>query len=212
MRTQTPSSQNRINLRRSVRGEPPPHPARLRKHRHGWTLHLAHPLKASGCTRPLVLLLIALLLLLGIGAVALYIAFGEWLRDTYTISAMLKGRIQTSVSLMLRHISFFVSPIKKNKDRHTDVAESKVKISHSSVFGSTKHETLKRTNDHSEPTETSDDHSASRFYFTEENDRSDQMNSTTEISARETFNEHVITLDYYKPTIEPRRDERLFLG
>ncbi|XP_043595099.1 uncharacterized protein LOC122573145 [Bombus pyrosoma] len=77
VRTQTPSSQNRINLRRSVRGEPPPHPARLRKHRHGWTLHLAHPLEASGCTRPLVLLLIALLLLLGIGAVALYIAFAE---------------------------------------------------------------------------------------------------------------------------------------
>ncbi|CAK9815367.1 Sortilin-related receptor [Anthophora plagiata] len=74
-RTQTPSSQNRINLRRSVRGEPPPHPARLRKHRHGWTLHLAHPLEASGCTRSLILLLIALLLLLGIGGVALYIAF-----------------------------------------------------------------------------------------------------------------------------------------
>ncbi|CAD1479637.1 unnamed protein product, partial [Heterotrigona itama] len=73
MRTQTPSSQNRINLRRSVRGEPPPHPARLRKHRHGWTLHLAHPLEASGCSRSLVL--IALLILLGIGAVALYIAF-----------------------------------------------------------------------------------------------------------------------------------------
>ncbi|XP_043513865.1 uncharacterized protein LOC122530719 isoform X2 [Frieseomelitta varia] len=75
MRTQTPSSQNRINLRRSVRGEPPPHPARLRKHRHGWTLHLAHPLEASGCSRSLVLVLIALLILLGIGAVALYIAF-----------------------------------------------------------------------------------------------------------------------------------------
>ncbi|CAL7940974.1 unnamed protein product [Xylocopa violacea] len=73
-RTQTPSSQNRINLRRSVRGEPPPHPARLRKHRHGWTLHLAHPLEASGCTRSLILLLIAVLVLLGIGAVALYIA------------------------------------------------------------------------------------------------------------------------------------------
>ncbi|XP_017762264.1 PREDICTED: uncharacterized protein LOC108552304 isoform X2 [Eufriesea mexicana] len=75
MRTQTPSSQNRINLRRSVRGEPPPHPARLRKHRHGWTLHLAHPLEASGCTRSLILLLIALLVLVVIGAVALYIAF-----------------------------------------------------------------------------------------------------------------------------------------
>ncbi|KAK1124671.1 hypothetical protein K0M31_006042 [Melipona bicolor] len=75
MRTQTPSSQNRINLRRSVRGEPPPHPAKLRKHRHGWTLHLAHPLEASGCSRSLVLVLIALLILLGIGAVALYIAF-----------------------------------------------------------------------------------------------------------------------------------------
>ncbi|XP_076756668.1 uncharacterized protein LOC143426859 isoform X3 [Xylocopa sonorina] len=73
-RTQTPSSQNRINLRRSVRGEPPPHPARLRKHRHGWTLHLAHPLEASGCTKSLALLLIAVLVLLGIGAVALYIA------------------------------------------------------------------------------------------------------------------------------------------
>ncbi|XP_017792976.1 PREDICTED: uncharacterized protein LOC108574841 [Habropoda laboriosa] len=75
VRTHTPSSQNRINLRRSVRGEPPLHPARLRKHRHGWTLHLAHPLEASGCTRSLVLLLIVLLLLLGIGGVALYIAF-----------------------------------------------------------------------------------------------------------------------------------------
>lgn len=79
MRTQTPSSQNRINLRRSVRGEPPPHPARLRKHRHGWTLHLAHPLEASACSRSLVLVLIALLILLGIGAVALYIAFGKYI-------------------------------------------------------------------------------------------------------------------------------------
>ncbi|XP_015437376.1 PREDICTED: very low-density lipoprotein receptor-like [Dufourea novaeangliae] len=75
VRTQTPSSQNRVNLRRSVRGEPPPHPARLRKHRHGWTLHLARPLKTSGCSRSLVLLLIVILALLGIGAVALYIVF-----------------------------------------------------------------------------------------------------------------------------------------
>ncbi|XP_076167127.1 uncharacterized protein LOC143146583 isoform X2 [Ptiloglossa arizonensis] len=75
VRTQTPSSQNRVNLRRSVRGEPPPHPARLRKHRHGWTLHFARPLEASGCTRSLVVLLILVLTLLGIGAAALYIVF-----------------------------------------------------------------------------------------------------------------------------------------
>ncbi|XP_076647666.1 uncharacterized protein LOC143356120 isoform X3 [Halictus rubicundus] len=75
VRTQTPSSQNRANQRRSVRAEPPPHPARLRKHRHGWTLHLARPLKTSGCSRSLVLLLILILALLGIGAVALYIVF-----------------------------------------------------------------------------------------------------------------------------------------
>lgn len=74
-RTHTPSSQNRINLRRCVRREPPPHPARLRKHRHGWTLHLEHPLEASKCTRSLVLLIV---LLLGVGAVALYIALGKW--------------------------------------------------------------------------------------------------------------------------------------
>ncbi|XP_076635138.1 uncharacterized protein LOC143348586 isoform X2 [Colletes latitarsis] len=71
----TPSSQNRVNLRRSVRGEPPPHPARLRKHRHGWTLHFTRPLEASGCTRSVVILLIIILALLGIGAVALYIVF-----------------------------------------------------------------------------------------------------------------------------------------
>lgn len=71
----TPSSQNRVNLRRSVRGEPPPHPARLHKHRHGWTLHLARPLEGSGCTRSLVLLLIVVLILLGVGAIALYIVF-----------------------------------------------------------------------------------------------------------------------------------------
>nr|XP_034176707.1 uncharacterized protein LOC117602595 isoform X1 [Osmia lignaria]XP_034176708.1 uncharacterized protein LOC117602595 isoform X1 [Osmia lignaria] len=73
--SQTPSSQNRINLRRSVRGEPPPHPARLRKHRHGWTMHLARPIETSGCTRSLVLLLILIVTLLGIGAMALYIVF-----------------------------------------------------------------------------------------------------------------------------------------
>lgn len=80
-RTHTPSSQNRINLRRCVRREPPPHPARLRKHRHGWTLHLEHPLETSKCTRSLVLLIV---LLLGVGAVALYIALGKWC--TLTIS------------------------------------------------------------------------------------------------------------------------------
>ncbi|KAL0102738.1 hypothetical protein PUN28_018207 [Cardiocondyla obscurior] len=74
-RTHTPTSQNRVNLRRSVRNEPPPHPARLDKHRRGWTLHLARPLKASGCSSPLVPLLIVLLLLLGIAGVALYIVF-----------------------------------------------------------------------------------------------------------------------------------------
>ncbi|KAG7205229.1 hypothetical protein KM043_018312 [Ampulex compressa] len=75
VRTQTPSSQNRVNLRRSVRGEPPPHPAQLHKHRHGWTLHLARPLEGPGCTRSLVFLLIVILALLGIGALALYIVF-----------------------------------------------------------------------------------------------------------------------------------------
>ncbi|XP_053981866.1 uncharacterized protein LOC128878060 isoform X2 [Hylaeus volcanicus] len=75
VRTQTPSSQNRVNLRRSVRREPPPHPARLHKHRHGWTLHFARPLEASGCTRSVVILLILILALLGIGGVALYIVF-----------------------------------------------------------------------------------------------------------------------------------------
>lgn len=77
IRTHTPTSENRVNLRRSVRGEPPPHPARLRKHRHGWTLHFARPLDGSGCTRSIVLLLIVILALLGIGGIALYIVFGE---------------------------------------------------------------------------------------------------------------------------------------
>ncbi|XP_011302822.1 uncharacterized protein [Fopius arisanus] len=74
-RTQSPSSQNRLNLRRSVRGEPPPQPARLRKNRHGWTLHFARPLDGTGCTKSIILLLIAVLALLGIGAIALYIVF-----------------------------------------------------------------------------------------------------------------------------------------
>ncbi|CAL1687914.1 unnamed protein product [Lasius platythorax] len=74
-RTHTPTSQNRVNLRRSVRNEPPPHPARLDKHRRGWTLHLARPLKASGCSKPLVPLLIVVLILLGVAGVALYIVF-----------------------------------------------------------------------------------------------------------------------------------------
>lgn len=75
IRTQSPASQNRVNLRRSVRGEPPPHPARLHKHRHGWTLHLARPLEGPSCTRSLVFLLILILALLGVGAIALYIVF-----------------------------------------------------------------------------------------------------------------------------------------
>ncbi|XP_011633201.1 uncharacterized protein LOC105424599 [Pogonomyrmex barbatus] len=74
-RTHTPTSQNRVNLRRSVRNEPPPHPARLDKHRRGWTLHLARPLKTSGCSSPLVPLLIVVLILLGVAGVALYIVF-----------------------------------------------------------------------------------------------------------------------------------------
>ncbi|XP_011867909.1 PREDICTED: uncharacterized protein LOC105562032 isoform X2 [Vollenhovia emeryi] len=74
-RTHTPTSQNRVNLRRSVRNEPPPHPARLDKHRRGWTLHLARPLKASGCSSPLIPLLIVVLILLGVAGVALYIVF-----------------------------------------------------------------------------------------------------------------------------------------
>ncbi|XP_072752143.1 uncharacterized protein [Anoplolepis gracilipes] len=74
-RTHTPTSQNRVNLRRSVRNEPPPHPARLDKHRRGWTLHLARPLKASGCSNPLIPLLIVVLILLGVAGVALYIVF-----------------------------------------------------------------------------------------------------------------------------------------
>ncbi|XP_026669251.1 uncharacterized protein LOC108624914 isoform X2 [Ceratina calcarata] len=74
VRTQTPSSQNRINLRRSVRGEPPPYPARLRKHRRGWTLQLADQ-QTPSCSRPLVFLLIALVVLLVIGGVALYFVF-----------------------------------------------------------------------------------------------------------------------------------------
>lgn len=78
-RTHTPTSQNRVNLRRSVRGEPPPHPARLRKNRHGWTLHFARPLDGTGCTRSIVLLLITILALLGIGGIALYIVFGNFL-------------------------------------------------------------------------------------------------------------------------------------
>lgn len=74
-RTHTPTSQNRVNLRRSVRNDPPPHPARLDKHRRGWTLHLARPLKASGCSSALVPLLIVLLILLGVAGVAMYIVF-----------------------------------------------------------------------------------------------------------------------------------------
>ncbi|XP_018407543.1 PREDICTED: uncharacterized protein LOC108783470 isoform X1 [Cyphomyrmex costatus] len=74
-RTHTPTSQNRANLRRSVRNEPPPQPARLDKHRRGWTLHLARPLKTSGCSSPLIPLLIVVLILLGVAGVALYIVF-----------------------------------------------------------------------------------------------------------------------------------------
>ncbi|XP_032677708.1 uncharacterized protein LOC116847065 isoform X2 [Odontomachus brunneus] len=75
VRTHTPTSQNRVNLRRSVRNDPPPHPARLDKHRRGWTLHLARPLKTSGCSCSLIPLLIIVLILLGIAGVALYIVF-----------------------------------------------------------------------------------------------------------------------------------------
>ncbi|XP_012225188.1 uncharacterized protein [Linepithema humile] len=74
-RTHTPTSQNRVNLRRSVRNDPPPHPARLDKHRRGWTLHLARPLKTSGCSSSLASLLVVLLILLGVAGVALYIVF-----------------------------------------------------------------------------------------------------------------------------------------
>ncbi|XP_066601705.1 uncharacterized protein [Prorops nasuta] len=78
VRNQTVSSQNRVNLRRSVRGDPAPQPARLHKRRHGWTLHLATRTldrEGTGCTRTLVLILIVLLALLGLGAAALYIVF-----------------------------------------------------------------------------------------------------------------------------------------
>jgi hypothetical protein len=73
----SPSSENRANLRRSVRDEPVPHPARLRKHRHGWTLHFSRPLSGAACTKSLVLLLVVVLALLGIGGIALYIVFGK---------------------------------------------------------------------------------------------------------------------------------------
>ncbi|XP_035738316.1 uncharacterized protein LOC118448751 isoform X2 [Vespa mandarinia] len=75
VRMQTPTSQNRVNLRKSVRGEPPPDPARLHKNHRGWTLHLARPLEGSGCNRSLIFLLVLLLILLGVGAGALYIVF-----------------------------------------------------------------------------------------------------------------------------------------
>lgn len=75
VRMQTPTSQNRANLRRSVRGEPPPDPARLHKHHRGWTLHLARPLEGSGCNKSFVFLLALVLILLGVGAAALYIVF-----------------------------------------------------------------------------------------------------------------------------------------
>ncbi|XP_058800923.1 uncharacterized protein LOC131669803 isoform X2 [Phymastichus coffea] len=71
----SPSSENRANLRRSVRDDPAPHPARLRKHRHGWTLYFGRPLSGKSCTKSLVLLLIVVLALLGIGGIALYIVF-----------------------------------------------------------------------------------------------------------------------------------------
>ncbi|XP_014488491.1 PREDICTED: uncharacterized protein LOC106751818 [Dinoponera quadriceps] len=75
VRMHSPISQNRVNLRRSVRNDPPPHPARLDKHCRGWTLHLARPLKASGCSCSLVPLLIIILILLGVAGIALYIVF-----------------------------------------------------------------------------------------------------------------------------------------
>ncbi|KAK2584237.1 hypothetical protein KPH14_006650 [Odynerus spinipes] len=75
VRMQTPTSQNRANLRRSVRGEPPPDPARLHKHHRGWTLHLARPLEGSGCSKSFIFLLALILILLGVGAAALYIVF-----------------------------------------------------------------------------------------------------------------------------------------
>lgn len=76
-RSHTPSSQNRVNLRRSVRGEPPPQPARLDKRRGGWTLHFARPLRSGGCTKSVVVLITVVLLLLGVGITALYILFGN---------------------------------------------------------------------------------------------------------------------------------------
>ncbi|XP_003699331.1 uncharacterized protein LOC100882646 isoform X2 [Megachile rotundata] len=106
LRTQTPSSQNRINLRRSVRGEPPPHPARLRKHRHGWTLHLARPLETPGCTRSLWFLLGLIVTLLGIGAFALYIAFEpeklqiiqQYLKSSKNESKLLAGTFLPAIT------------------------------------------------------------------------------------------------------------------
>ncbi|XP_012257602.2 uncharacterized protein LOC105686915 isoform X1 [Athalia rosae] len=74
-RSQTPSSQNRANLRRSVRGEPPPRAARLDKHRGGWTLHFARPLRSGGCTKSVIILVMVIILLLGVGCAALYILF-----------------------------------------------------------------------------------------------------------------------------------------
>ncbi|XP_076671131.1 uncharacterized protein LOC143370216 isoform X2 [Andrena cerasifolii] len=119
-RTQTPSSQNRVNLRRSVRGEPPPHPARLHKHRRGWTLHLASPLESSKRTRSLILLLILMLALLGIGGVALYIVFEpEKLQ-------IIQQYLKSSASTASRHNTlsagtFFSSP-KSDQENDTSTA------------------------------------------------------------------------------------------
>ncbi|XP_011505652.1 PREDICTED: uncharacterized protein LOC105368347 [Ceratosolen solmsi marchali] len=93
----SPSSENRANLRRSVRDEPAPHPARLRKHRHGWTLHFSRPLSGAACTKSLVLLLVVVLALLGIGGIALYIVFEP--EKLHVIQQYLRSSARNSTSI-----------------------------------------------------------------------------------------------------------------
>ncbi|XP_031784781.1 uncharacterized protein LOC100679901 isoform X2 [Nasonia vitripennis] len=92
----SPSSENRANLRRSVRDEPAPHPARLRKHRHGWTLHFGRHVNGTACTKSLVLVLLVLFALLGIGGIALYIVFEP--EKLHVIQQYLRSSARNSTS------------------------------------------------------------------------------------------------------------------
>ncbi|XP_025152388.1 uncharacterized protein LOC105181089 isoform X3 [Harpegnathos saltator] len=122
VRTHTPTSQNRVNLRRSVRNDPPPHPARLDKHRRGWTLHLARPLKASKCSCSLVPLLIIVLVLLGVAGITLYIVFEP--EKLQIIQQYLKSSTDKLMGQNITSSESFTAAISNDEPNFTDMTKT----------------------------------------------------------------------------------------